>query len=248
MYLMREFIDALYPKVCPLCGDLLEKNIRDTGGACPRCQDEISRVGGLTCMKCGRPLLKPKESEFELENYEYCSECLKKDHLFEAAVCVFEYNDIISQSIYQFKYHGKREFAAWYAKSMYETCAKAVSMWDIDAVLPVPMYYKKERIRGYNQAALLAEVFAELMGLKYDAEISRRVRKTKAMKMLDPTQRLKNLSNAFQTSQSVVKYRHVLLVDDIYTTGATLDACTKALKEAGVSKVYGICLCIGIGI
>lgn len=68
------------------------------------------------------------------------------------------------------------------------------------------------------------------------------------MKMLDPTQRLKNLSNAFQTSQSVVKYRHVLLVDDIYTTGATLDACTKALKEAGVSKVYGICLCIGIGI
>ena len=59
MYLMREFIDALYPKVCPLCGDLLEKNIRDTGGACPRCQDEISRVGGLTCMKCGRPLLKP---------------------------------------------------------------------------------------------------------------------------------------------------------------------------------------------
>ena len=111
----------------------------------------------------------------------------------------------------------------------------------------MPIHKKKRRKRGFNQAELIAGELEQLMGIPMDCEALVRVVKTVPMKELDNAHRVKNLQNAFQVREKVVRYRKVLIVDDIYTTGATFDACAAVLKDAGVSQVYGISLCVGDG-
>ena len=98
-----------------------------------------------------------------------------------------------------------------------------------------------------NQAELIAEALGKATGIPVDTQSLERTVKTVPMKELDNVQRRKNLENAFNVARNIVKYKKVLIVDDIYTTGATLDACATILKSAGVAKVYGLSLCIGNG-
>lgn len=126
-------------------------------------------------------------------------------------------------------------------------CGALIRQWDVDVIMPVPMYKGKERVRGYNQAALLAGGLGRRMGVAVDCTGLVRVRKTRPMKELNDVERFHNLENAFKIRPNVIKYNHILLVDDIYTTGATIDACTAVLKAAGAKKVYYVSLCIGNG-
>lgn len=115
-------------------------------------------------------------------------------------------------------------------------------------MIPVPVSRKKMQKRGYNQAALIARQLAEKTGIPTDLHSLARIRDTIPQKELNHQERRKNLNNAFKMDQNAVKYKKVLLVDDIYTTGSTIDACAVALKEAGVQQVYFISLSIGAGI
>ena len=116
-----------------------------------------------------------------------------------------------------------------------------------DVIIPVPIHISRLKMRGYNQAGLIAEALGRIIGIPIDEEALVRVIKTAPMKELSNRERVKNLQNAFQADEKVVRYKKVLIVDDIYTTGATFDACAAVLKQAGVREVYGISLCVGDG-
>ena len=155
------------------------------------------------------------------DTQQFCYDCTVKRHFYERGVAVFAYTDSIKQSIYQFKYH--------------------------DLVFPVPMYAAKQRKRGYNQAELIARELSKNLNLICASEILVRTRKTTPMKELNDEERRKNVERAFLVKENVVKYKKILLVDDIYTTGATIDSCAKILYQKGAQKVYFLCLCAGKG-
>lgn len=121
------------------------------------------------------------------------------------------------------------------------------SLWKncVDAIIPIPMYQPKQRKRGYNQAESFAYALSELTQIPVDTTIIQRIRDTTPQKELDDTERKNNLKNAFQTGKSIVKYKKVIVVDDIYTTGSTMEAVAKELKYIGIHQIYALCICIG---
>ena len=149
--------------------------------------------------------------------------------------------------MYRFKYANRREYAAYYAREAAALYQDWVFKNQIEVIVPVPMYRWKKRRRGYNQAETFARALGRELGLPVDAGLVRRVRNTVPQKELNGGQRAANLKNAFQLAADIVKYKKILLVDDIYTTGSTMEACARALLRAGVKNVYFIAICIGRG-
>lgn len=122
-----------------------------------------------------------------------------------------------------------------------------VQSLDIDLVMPVPLSKKRMRKRGFNQADLFGRRFSELCGLKYENKMLVRVRDTVPQKELSALERKNNLKNAFKMNKNVVNLKRILLVDDIYTTGSTIDAAALALKQSGIKDVFYLCISIGQG-
>lgn len=236
---LREAVNAVLPPACPMCG----RPAPFAGGIrvdiCPDCMRTVSYVGEPVCLKCGKPVGS--------DEAEYCSDCSKKAHVYDQACAVYEYSRNVKNSIYRFKYYNKREYARIYAKQIADKCGGMIRAWSPDVLIPVPIHSSRLKERGFNQAELIARELEHFTGIPMDSESLVRAVKTVPMKELDNTQRVKNLQNAFQADKKVVKYRKVLIVDDIYTTGATFDACATVLKQAGVQKVYGVSLCVGDG-
>ena len=149
--------------------------------------------------------------------------------------------------MYRFKYSNKREYADFYAKEAVRIYGDWIRRKQIEAIVPVPMYRLKEKGRGYNQAAVFARTLGEKMNLPVEKRMVKRIRNTTPQKELNDVERKINLKKAFQLVPNIVKYRKILIVDDIYTTGSTIDAVAEVLLQAGVDEIYFLCISIGEG-
>lgn len=190
-------------------------------------------------MKCGKPLTE--------ERAEYCPDCRRRTYSFEKGRAAFVYDGVMRGSISRFKYHNRREYADFYADEILKRYGRMLRSWQAEALIPVPIHKSRMRKRGFNQAALVAERMGERLGIPVEKDLLVRVKKTKAQKNLSDAERRENLKNAFQVSGNELKLKRVVLVDDIYTTGSTLDAGASVLREAGAEKVYFLSICIGRG-
>lgn len=225
----------LFPPRCPVCRDIL---VPEDGKIHAECHKKLKYVQEPICLLCGKPILEDEE--------EYCSDCMARRHYFDSGRAVWIYEKHIRQSIIWFKYKHCREFVDFYA----ETAIASVSAWvrriHPDVMIPIPLNRKKLRDRGFNQAELLAKAIGQRMELPVDTKVLIRSHWTEPQKNLTPVQRFANLNKAFQVQLTPKKsYKTVLLIDDIYTTGSTMDACAKLLKEQGILHVYYLVLCIG---
>ena len=209
------------------------------GEICNLCGYKIKYITQPFCMKCGKPL--------EYEDVELCGDCKKGRHEYERNVAVFGYTQALKESIYRFKYGNKREYACFYGKSIAQLKGHIIRSWQPDCIIPIPLHKSRYRRRGFNQAELIARELGKSTGIEVVNNLLIRTKNTKAQKTLNDKERAQNVKKAFQVRHNVVKYKKVLLIDDIYTTGTTIDACAKILKEAGVEKVYSVTLCIGRG-
>jgi ComF family protein len=149
------------------------------------------------------------------------------------------------ESIYRLKYGGRREYADVYGRMMAERFGKAMQRAGVEGIVPVPLHPKREYRRGYNQAALLANRLGEETGIKVYDDYVVRIRHTPPMKSLSAGERQNNLKKAFKIGRNDVKLKVIIVLDDIYTTGSTIDAVAKVLIEAGVLRVYFMTLAIG---
>ena len=228
-------LDCVYPRICPVCNKIVGGFGRDI---CPECERRLTYVGDSFCMRCGKPVD---------EDEEYCIDCRSGVHVYDEGRAALVYDEYMSKSIYRFKYNGKREFACFYGRVMTERLGGKIKSWKADAIVPVPVHKSKLKKRGYNQANLIAKELSRRLSIPlYDGLVSRRAA-TAVQKELSAKERQNNLKKAFNVTQNVVELNTVLIVDDIYTTGATVDAMARCLKGAGVRKVYFISLCIGRG-
>ncbi|MCR4694917.1 MAG: ComF family protein [Pseudobutyrivibrio sp.] len=226
----------LFPQTCPVCDAILYKKEK-AKGFCKKCQGQIQRVGRNYCLTCGKPMDDTVS--------EKCRNCRSRSHYFEANRAVYRYSGRMKDAMYKFKYSNMRCFAEDFARKSLEYHSRFLLESGVEVIIPVPMYEKKEKIRGYNQARVYAKALSELTGIPLGDRIVRRIRDTAPMKRLNSSERMKNLRSAFKLREEVVQFKKVLLVDDIYTTGATLDKVAKVLRDGGVAQVYGMCICIG---
>ena len=211
----------------------------EQGELCAECAGRLKYITSPFCMICGKQLND--------EQRETCSDCEKKHHGFIRGVGALAYTKEIKQSMYRFKYSNRREYAAFYGEMLVRLRGHIMLSWKPDVIIPVPLHPARYRKRGYNQAELIARQIGKSLGILVDEKVLVRSVNTAPQKELNDKERTKNTKNAFQVTHNIVKYKRVLLVDDIYTTGATLDACSDALTNAGAAQIYFAAVCIGRG-
>ena len=175
-------------------------------------------------------------------------DCRGREHMFDRARTLYEYGTA-APSLYRFKYKGRQEYADFYGEEMGKYLGEFIRRVSPDVLVPVPLHRKKLKSRGYNQAACLARALGKSLNLPVDEKLVKRIRNTAPMKRLNPTERQNNLKKAFNIGRNDVKlYDRIILVDDIYTTGTTLDEISALLKSYGVSEVYCVTLACGAGL
>lgn len=150
----------------------------------------------------------------------------------------------MKQSLLRYKYYGSREYGRYYAEEICRYVGTQIKRWNPDILVPVPMTCRKKRIRGFNQAEDLAEKIGELLQIPVAAGLAVKKRETKSQKKLNAVERMRNLKDAFQIMESVRRLR-ILIVDDVYTTGSTIETLAECLKESGAGEIYFVTLCIG---
>ena len=227
-------LDLLYPRRCPVCHDPAPFGER----ICPECRGKLPVVPGRRCEKCGKPV-------HEFENL--CDDCRKTKHVFTRGIGVYLYNDLMRESIVMMKYKGRREYGEVLGLLAAEEARPYLTAWRPEAVIPIPLHKERQRKRTYNQAEAIAAPIAEMLGVPLLPAGLLRRSGTDAMKELSAAERAKNLSNALTAAENLPVFRKVLLVDDIYTTGATMDAAASALIKHGISEIYFLAVCIGGG-
>ena len=196
-------------------------------------------------MHCGRPI----GDDNHVNTKEYCQDCLNKAYdkrsFIVQAKSLYVYKGAIKKSMYRFKYSNKREYGEYFAKYAVERYGWWMKKIGIDVIVPVPMYKRKRKRRGYNQAEVFADQLARYTEIKVDKKMISRVRDTLPQKQLTSEKRRNNLKNAFQMRESVVQYNCAMVVDDIYTTGSTAEAVAQQLIKQGIHRVYLMTVCIG---
>ncbi|MGN0158769.1 MAG: ComF family protein [Brotaphodocola sp.] len=166
---------------------------------------------------------------------------------FESGAALFNYNEAAKKSMAAIKYRNKREYLDFYAEVMAYRFSHIIKNWHPDVLIPIPVHPSRRRKRGFNQAEELAERLSKKLEIPIESSLLVRRRKTAPQRELNPRQRLENLRQAFAVNPSIVVPESVVLIDDIYTTGSTIEACTRVLKAAGVREVHFLVICIGGG-
>ncbi len=209
----------------------------------------------LQCVNCGRLLAADNKDRI-------CGDCLSRiiylnrpidirlslDRIWSVAV----YDGVLKELIHQFKYKEKKYLANALGKLLVDFVEEYLKEERFDYIVPIPLEKARQKKRGYNQAELLARILGEAVDKPILTNLVERRKKTKPQFGLNREERFENLSGAFEISKSgeqnisTIAGKTILLLDDLATTGATLDECARALKEAGVSEVYGLVLAHGI--
>jgi ComF family protein len=231
----------IYPVRCPICGAIV---IPKDNRICGTCKEKLHYIKEPRCKKCSKPI--------ELEEKEYCNDCNRKNFKFIKGYSVWVYDDAMKHSISEFKYHGKKEHAKFYIQEVVMHYGETIKKISPDVIVPIPIHRSKYLERGYNQADILARGIGRELNFPVLSDLLIRNKKTLPQKQLSDKERLLNLREAFDFNNKVSgscnnKINRVLLVDDIFTTGSTIEACTNVLKANGIDDVYFITLCIGKG-
>ncbi len=226
--------ELLFPRRCPVCdgivvpwGDL----------CCRKCLQKLKYLGTDYCMKCGKGLNKREQ--------EYCSDCQKYSHVFERGRSLYRYESVAG-SIFRFKYQGRQEYADFYGEELYKHLGGEILRMKAEAIVPVPLHKSRSIERGYNQAELLGKALAKRCRIPFYKDLVVRTKKTVPQKQLSYSERQNNLKKAFKLHRNDVKLNTVIIIDDIYTTGSTVDALAKVLTEAGVKHIYVVTLAAGM--
>ena len=224
------------PAGCRLCEELLTNASRLP--ICSACLASFSRIEGNVCDMCGLPI---DPSGSEPSDPQLCVGCGNETFHFDRARSFARYEQGLIRAIVLLKFEEMDPLADWFADRLAEVVNHSTSVLKADLVVPVPLHRIRQQERGFNQAELLSKRLAKRLKLPHQGVLLVRKRPRPDKHLLTSHERWEAVRGAFATrSGSQVDNRRVLLVDDVMTTGATLDACAKALRDAGASSVVGL--------
>lgn len=234
---VRRLLDWIYPRRCAFCDDLLRAQERYL---CRVCRVHMpSPIGEPRCKKCGKPV--------DSREREYCHDCSSHPQQYDSGIGLFLYQGPLKESLMKLKFHGRKEYGEFLGKLMARYGEEFIRRVQPEVIFSVPIHQRKRSVRGYNQAEMLAREVSSGLSIPLRTDLVLRKKFTKAQKELNRQERKKNLKQAFYVSEQAGKYEKVLIVDDIYTTGSTINAIAEKLKQQGVKEVYFLTLCMGKG-
>lgn len=222
----------LFPLRCPVCDEILR---RPGEGVCRECRGTFRPISKPWCLRCGKQLL---------QGGMYCRECAEGEHVFVRGRSLYQY-DSCAEAIYRFKYGGRREYGDYFGQEIAVGLGDFIRGVSPDALVPIPLHKKRFRKRGYNQAKALAVAVSRYTGVPVENNLLVRVKNTRPLKQLNPKERQNNLKKAFKLTENDVKLKTIVLIDDIYTSGSTVDEAARTLKAGGVKDVYVVTLAGG---
>ena len=228
--LFHEISDALFPPLCLSCAEVIPSNRRDV--FCPECCRQITLITDDYCPVCG--ILFPDSPAGQ----HVCGSCLENQPWFSSARAVAVYEGVIHDAIHRFKYGSNIVAGAALARLMADFDFADLD-WDVfDVIIPVPLHIRRLRERSFNQSLILAYGLGKKHGLAVDFSLLKRRKFTQTQTGLHKKEREKNISGAFVAIQpEKIRGKNCILVDDVYTTGATLNECAKTLMKAGAGQV-----------
>lgn len=226
---LHAIVSLLYPPVCTVCATVIGPGEY----LCRGCEEKTTRIVPPFCATCSEPFDGAIVGQFT------CANCAHRTIYFDAAVAAYRSRGIVREIIHDFKY-GRQIYlrhlvARWLCAALDDPRLRSHRF---DVVVPVPLHPARERERGFNQASLLAELLAARVSSPF-RRLLERIRCTTTQTALDRTERMENLHNAFRLRKNAnVRGLHVLLIDDVLTTGSTLNECARVLKGAGAISVH----------
>lgn len=219
----KYLISLIFPPKCIFCNKLIDFN--DNMEICEDCYKTIPFISQRNIIPF-----------FVEGKFEYC----------DGLICICKYTSTIRKAIIKFKFNDKPGFSRAFAKLMAEKIKKVTRNYNFDMIISVPLHKKRKKLRGYNQSLLLAKVLSRELGLPERSRLLERTRSTGTQSLLSKEERQSNVNDAFLVKNSnEIKDKAVLLIDDIMTTGITLNECGKALKEARAEKVIAVVIASG---
>lgn len=232
---LNNAVRLLFPLRCPFCDGIVASFGEKV---CGKCADKQRLLTPPYCMKCGKKL----QNEGEL-----CADCREKNHVFARGRALYEYESAAG-ALYRLKYGGRQEYADFFGEEMAFYLGGFIREIRPDALIPIPLHGRRKRRRGYNQAALLARALGRYLDIPVAENCLVRVKNTVPLKRLNPKERQNNLKKAFNIAENDVKLKTVIIVDDIYTTGSTVDEAARTLAACGVEHIYFVTLACGAGV
>jgi competence protein ComFC len=216
-----------YPPRCVACGRF------ETQPLCARCAALLEPIRPPACVRCGAPRRALGD----------CQRCLGRVFAFDEAVCAAVYDSVVRRAIVNLKFRRWRRAAQPLADLLWQAVnfPERTAWRSVDAIVPVPIHPARRAMRGFNQAEQIAHYLSQRSGVPVQAGWLRRRFYRRPQVGLGQAERLQNVRDAFEVvCPDVVRGRTVWLLDDVFTTGSTLDACARALKEAGASLVVAL--------
>jgi ComF family protein len=218
-----------YPPTCAVC----EASVEQSDYLCGDCQQRAPRIVAPFCAKCSEPFPGAITQTFSCANCEH-----RKLH-FDCAVAAYRSRGLVRKVLHQFKYgkqrHLRHPIAQWLRESLGDPRLRGRHF---DVIVPVPLHPARERERGFNQAALIAELLADSAAVAA-RPVLERIRYTTTQTAYDRAERMENLHGAFRLRKNRdVRGLHVLLIDDVLTTGSTLSECARVLRASGAVSVH----------
>ncbi|MDA3792520.1 MAG: ComF family protein [Elusimicrobia bacterium] len=231
--MFKKIRDLLLPAECSVCGGNTGSSVMD--GVCPDCLKNIEIINADGCRFCGRPVP---------DSDDVCRRCLRLEVFTDGIYTAAYYKEGIRDIIKDFKYSGKRYLGKYLGELIFGLYREFLENSDIDKIICLPMHRAKKQERGYNQAEILAGYLSKKTGIKKSGNYLKRVKKTVPQYNLSRHDRLENLSGAFKASKKAYG-KHIIMIDDVATTGATIQNAARCLKNTGALRIYALVVAHG---
>ena len=227
---------VVFASPCRICGELLTNASRIP--ICEKCLAGFQKIEKPMCAGCGRPFTAAGEGRVDEPR---CRLCRVGFYAFDCARSFAFYDEALSEAILLLKYQELTRLGDWFAERLAEIVAHVAGEWRVNVVVPIPLHVDRRRERGYNQAELIARPLAERLGIQFDSRALVRTKPRPPQLVLSRTEHWRSVRGAYAIRPAVkVDKLRVLLVDDVLTTGATLDAGAQVLKKAGAAAIFGL--------
>lgn len=223
------FFEALFPSDgrCIFCNALL---VFERNPYCDDCSDRIQWIEEGTCEKCGKQEV--------IGGMKLCNDCAHSIHHYDQGMALFTYTRSGKKIIQEMKFEGNIKLAKWLGIKLGKKL-KSMDWEDIDIILPIPLHPNRLKERGFNQSLEIAKAMIYSIKIPINNDLLIRIKDTPHQTDLSKIDRQKNIKNAFQIQQEdLIQGKVILLVDDVYTTGSTINACAEILRKAGAKKIY----------
>jgi competence protein ComFC len=235
----RSVVDLVYPRNCLFCSEPLAEAER--GVICSSCLGKVKFIEPPFCERCALPFEGTVTDNF------VCGYCKDLGFHFSRAVAACRAEGVVRASIHRFKYNREMYYGPHLAEWLVHAARQWIDWRRVDAIVPVPLHPRKKRTREFNQAEYLAVALRRAFQVPVLNRNLRRVKETVTQTALHAKERVENLRDAFAVRHAeVLTGKRLVLVDDVFTTGATMDSCAKVLLRAGVKDVIALAVARGV--